>query len=247
MAEMAETNSNSGHLTAYKLLILGYGFLASLSIMLLEPVGAGVVFHSLQCLSLVFVIPVFFSSVPIEDTWPGRFGRRLLQLSYAGGLIASGAAAALLASFVTPVPATRILLLSLFAAAFCVFLAGVCSAARTAFGAAAAQLLTLLVGLLMCTTPYYVNPFIQATAGELRMYVVQAAVNVNPLLVGAAGILRYDWLRAPHLYERCLIGGHQYPFYYPSPIKAGIILFAAGMLLIAASSLRKVRNIEGHS
>jgi hypothetical protein len=91
----------------------------------------------------------------------------------------------------------------------------------------------------MASTPYYVNSFIRATSGELRMRVVQLAVDMNPLLVGAAGIFRFDWLRSRHLYETCLIGGYQYPFYYPSALKMGIILAVVGIVLMGVSAWRE--------
>lgn len=228
----------------YQLLAVGYGFLAALAVMLLDPVSAGVVFLSLQCLSVVFSVPAYLSSGPRGDAWSKRLIEQLACLSRPGGLVAAGAAAALLASFVTPVPPGRILLASLLALAFGTFLAGVCTAVRALLGSRLAQALALVVGLLMVSTPYYVDPFIRATSGALRMRVVQVAVNINPLLVGAAGILNFDWLRHPDLYQTCLIGGWQFPFYYPSTLKAGITLSVIGIILIAVSAARRADSCE---
>jgi hypothetical protein len=73
---------------------------------------------------------------------------------------------------------------------------------------------------------------------------VQTAVNINPLLVGASGIVGFDWLRSEDLYETCLIGGYQYPFYYPSALKVGIILASLGFILLGVSTFRKAGASE---
>jgi hypothetical protein len=244
---MGELSSKPGYRAVYQLLAACYGFLVVLAVMLLERVSAGVAFLSLQCISLVFTVPLYLCLRPQGAGWSNRLLRQLRSFLYPCGILASGMVAALLSSFVTPVPAGRILLATLFAAAFGLFLAGVCSGARALTGRTPAQALTLGIGLLMVSTPYYVNPFIRAASGALRMRVVQTAVNVNPLLVGAAGVLKFDWLRAPHLYQTCLVGGYQYPFYYPSATKIGIIFSAVGIILIAVSAFRKAgREGESH-
>jgi hypothetical protein len=241
---MAEKFSKPGHRLIYQFTAVGYGFLVALSVMLLELVAAGVVFLSLQCLCLVFAVPIYLSDRPRGATWLKRLARQLLCFLRPCGLLGTGAAAALLASLVTPVPAGCILLVSLFALTFGIFLAGACLSLRALLGAHAAQALALALGLLMVSTPYYVNPFILATSGALRMRVVQLSVDVNPLLAGAAGILKFDWLRSPHLYSTCLIGARQYPFRYPSAVKVGIVLFVTGIILIGLSALRKAGDGE---
>ena len=244
---MARLDTKPGYRVFYQFLIVGYGFLVALAGMLLKGGVAPVAILSLQCLSLVFVVPLYFWARPREASWSGRFARQALRFLYPGGLVGAGAAAALLTSLVSPLPAGRMLLASLFALTFGIFLAGVFCAARAVLGVALSQVVALAAGLLMVSTPYYVNPFILATSGALRMRVVQAAVSINPLLVGAAGVLRFDWLRSPHLYQTCLIGGYQYPFYYPSALKIGIILTVMGIILMAASAFRKADKGEMHS
>ena len=76
------------------------------------------------------------------------------------------------------------------------------------------------------------------------MRVVQTAININPLLVGAAGILDFDWLRHPDLYHSCLIGGWQFPFYYPHALKTGITITIIGIILIAVSAVRRAGSCE---
>lgn len=228
----------------YQLLAVGYGFLTALAVMLLDTVSAGVIFLSLQCFSAVFFVPSYLAGKSSGDTWPKRLLEQFTRLSRPAGLVTVGTVAALLATFVTPVPPGQILLASLFALTFCIFLAGVCAAARALLGSRPAQALTLAAGLLMVSTPYYVNPFIRATSGAWRMRVVQAAVNINPLLVGAAGILSFDWLRHPDLYQNCLIGGWQFPFYYPCALKTGITFTIIGIILIAVSAVRRADSCE---
>lgn len=244
---MVETNSEHWRRVVYRFLVVGYGFAVALAVMLLSGVATGVVFLSLQCLCLIFIMPVYLAGRSRETTWAKRLLERFRSLLRPLGFLVSGAVAAFLASFVTPIPASRILLASVFAAAFGILVAGICAAGRALLPAGAAQAISLAAGLLMVSTPYYVNSLILATSGALRMRVVQLAVDANPLLVGTAGIMGYDWLRSPHLYQRCLIGGYQYPFYYPSAAKVGIIFAAVGIILMAASVFRRANPNEDHS
>ncbi len=229
---------------AYQLLAVGYGFLAALSVMLLEPLSAGVFFLSLQCIMLLFVVPVFCCKRPKAPHLSQRLVSQYARFLQPLGIAAAGAAAAALASFVTPIGPGRFLLASLFALSFGLFMAGICSVLRSFLGISLSQALTLLAGLLMASTPYYVNSFIRATSGGTRIRVVQLAVDVNPLLVGAAGVFRFDWLRSRQLYETCLIGAYQYPFYYPSALKMGIILAAIGIVLMGVSAWRKADEAQ---
>jgi len=236
---MTDLNIAVRNRTAYLLILVGYGFLVSVTVMLHPLLTAGVLFLSLQCMAAIFAASIFLADRTGEAKWPGRIARRLKNLLYPLGILSFGTIAALLSSFVAPLPFLTILLLGLFSLSFCLFLAGVILGARALCGQFLSQAIVLGSGLLMISTPYYVNPFILSTSGALRMLVVQWAININPLLIGSAGIMRFDWLRAPSLYDRCLIGGYQYPFYYPSPLKVGIILALAGIILIGLSAIRE--------
>ena len=241
---MTQQDSRQGYRVIYQLLVVGYAFIVALAVMLTDSVWVGVAFLSLQCLCAVFCVPAFSTTARGEQGWLKRFRRQMLNFLLTTGLLTAGTIAALLASLVTPVPAHHVMLVFLFALAFALFLAGICGAARALLGTVPAQALALAVGLLMVSTPYYINPFIRASSGALRMRVVQAAVNINPLLVGAAGILKFDWLRHSDLYQTCLIGGWQFPFYYPGALKTGITLGVIGIILIALSSFGKVVKSE---
>jgi hypothetical protein len=232
---------------AYQLLAVGYGFLAALSVMLLEPLSAGVFYLSLQCIMLLFVVPAYHCRRPQAAALLSRILLQYRRFLFPLGITAAGAAAAALASLVNPLGLGRILLATVFALSFGLFLAGLCSALRAFLGSSLSQALTLLVGLAMASTPYYVNSFIRATSGELRMKVVQLAVDMNPLLAGAAGIFNFDWLRSRHLYQTCLIGGYQYPFRYPSALKMGIILAAVGIVLLGASAWRRASEEQAEN
>ena len=235
----ASTSGSKAARAAFRLLLAGYGFLAALAVMLVKPAPAGVVLLCLQCVCVVFAVPACCIWRPAAGRWPGRAKAPLMQMRQAVWLVGAGAAGGGLGSLASAPPDAGILTGSAFALSFAVFLAGTCFLAGAAFGRTAAQVLTIGIGLLMVSTPYYVNPLILLSSGALRMRVVQAAVNVNPLLVGAAGIMNFDWLRAGALYHTCLIGGYQYPFYYPGALKVGIIFGIAGMIFMMASTLRK--------
>ena len=232
---------------AYQLFAVGYGFLAALSVMLLEPLPAGIFFLSLQCIMLLFTVPVFHCRRLEAPSLPRRMLRQYARFLQPLGIAVAGTVAAALASFVTPVGLGRILMATVFALSFGLFLAGLCSVLRSFLGSSLSQALTLFVGLVMASTPYYVNSFILATSGELRMRVVQLAVDINPLLVGASGVFRFDWLRSPHLYQTCLIGGYQYPFNYPSALKMGIIMAAIGIVLMGVSAWRRAGETKAEN
>jgi len=192
----------------------------------------------------VFFVPVFAPVRPDGATFSGRLLAKGRQFLRAACPAAAAAAAALLISLVTQIRTSHVVLSSLFALTFGLFLAGLCSVLHSAAGLTLSQVFTLAAGLAQVSTPYYINPFIHSTSGAVRMRIVQLSIDINPLLVGASGILQFDWLRSPYLYQRCLIGGYQYPFYYPSALKTGIFFAVAGVILIAVSALRKYRTNE---
>jgi hypothetical protein len=241
---MTESRVRPLNRTVFRLFAVGYAFLVALAVIFLEPLGAAVMFLALQTFMLLLAMPVLYSSRPAATTVKARILAQGMRFRCALILVAAGAVAAFLASWVTPVAWTDILLISIFALCFGAFAAGVCAVLRMILTGSLAQGFTLAVGLLMLGTPYYINPFILATAGRMRMWIVQTAVNVNPLLAGANGILGFDWLRSRDLYENCLIGGYQYPFYYPSAVKVGIILASLGIILMGVSTLRKAGSSE---
>jgi hypothetical protein len=193
---------------------------------------------------LLFVVPVYCCGRPRGESLPRRLVRQYAGFARPLGIAAGGAAASVLASLITPVGLGRLLLATVFALAFGLFLAGLCSILRSFLRVPLSQALTLFTGLVMAGTPYYINSFIRAATGGLRIRVAQLAVDINPLLVGAAGIFRFDWLRSRHLYETCLIGAYQYPFYYPSALKMGIILAVVGIVLLGASAWRKAGETQ---
>lgn len=241
---MDEPRSQPLQAIAYQIVTLSYAFIIALAVILLRPLPAATAFLSLQCMVLLFTVPIFFSFRPGGHSWTARLRSLGVRLLRPAGLIAAGAAAALLASFVTPVGVGRILLCCVFALTFGLLLAGLCSVLLRFLNALIAQVCTLAVGLLMVSTPYYINPFILAASGPARMRIAQLAVSINPLLVGARGILGFDWLRSDHLYNTCLIGGWQFPYYYPPALRVGILMAVAGIILMVASALKRAGEGE---
>jgi hypothetical protein len=103
-----------------------------------------------------------------------------------------------------------------------------------------AYIILMLLIILMNTTVFYVNPFLDAVNSDLntRKIIIKLAISLNPILAIAGSFFRHDLLRANIMYSLCDIG----PYYFYT-YTSGTVIFISymliGLLTLAASFILK--------
>jgi len=219
--------------------------LASLVITLIglfaaESSNSVILFVFLEPVVLACVMPFLLGYRRDAESHRARILRPLSDAAVFCAFLAAGAVI-ISASKETGEP----ILSTLFFIPFALFIAAITTLFCLLFGLHSGQIAGATVSTLIIATPFYISYILKIIpAADARLFAVQSAVSINPLIVASAPILQFDWLRSPRMYSLCPIGGEQYPFYYPSCVKVALIYLLCALLLTGVAYLlsRKVHK-----
>jgi len=115
--------------------------------------------------------------------------------------------------------------------AFFLFLLGL-SRLLTRPGNSGLAVLAPLLGLALLASPFLTDPLLEDTHGDVRPWVREVTLAVNPAAAMASpSLMAVDWLRMPMVYKRLTLGQF-HAYRYPTPWIQGLVFFLLGGILL---------------